>query len=94
MSKQSLILHLSTRGDRSVGIWPVTVDIETHWPDMDQETRELFREEFSACLSRMFDERTRYAFFSDECSECGKRLEDEKCPNRNCYTNQPEEETR
>lgn len=62
----------------------MSVEIETRWPDMDDEMRSIYREEFSKALAAIDDTHVQYASFEDECPICLARLKDGLCPGSGC----------
>lgn len=95
---------ITTKGDRSVGIWEE--NIEVHFKDRELTETTAGERERKALREDLFD-----AFngicgeppvvrFEDECLDCGTRLHrtmkgniNKKCPDKSCISNyKPEDE--
>jgi hypothetical protein len=84
---------IETSGDRSVGI--PGEQIEVRWcgartVDDTGIDREFLRLRLIHCFIRLLDGKPGVRF-SDECPDCGKVLNDGRCLNQQCWTNQPKE---
>jgi hypothetical protein len=100
--KRSLTVEVWGRGDSSVGFPAPSAKIDllcdegdtyTIWHD--KETRDNFRKDAANLFSEYFDEQIKHigVMFSDECPDCGKRinLTTRKCTNEKCVSNYPNE---
>ena len=89
IAMQDLILTIEDMGDRSVGIWPQSITINFGEWELDEEDRKKVKdgavEYFKTCVSDM---PVRYAYFNDECADCGAgKLADGNCSNAKCVNN-------
>jgi len=72
-------IFINTPGDRSVGIWGDTIDIDMSqdYPhdELDKGCREAMRKSLSEFFTDFCDNGKAQVFFGDECQECGKVME-------------------
>lgn len=82
-------IRVFTKGDQSVGIRGGECIIElpnVPLPENPAE-REDIREHAQDFLSEIEGGVSAYAYFEDECTECGKELQDSKCSDQHCISN-------
>lgn len=95
-SEKSFKLWVQDSGDSSVGIPASSFEIETFYPEMEEDYRDAARAIFAAAVIKLTDFPVRYAKFEDECPECNKIMKFFKrgqkyvCRNENCPSNQPD----
>jgi len=83
-------------GDRSVGLEATGVEIETHFPFMDIESRAIYRSQFMEALRNISGTSIKIALFEDECPDCHREGNFNKkknryiCRNKKCLTNAPD----
>ena len=88
----TLKLYITTVGDRSVGIYPTVVKIESNLV-VNEANRENYRRDFTEAIKEIVDDEIGSSVFNDECPDCVSVLNDEgKCPNNQCIQNVHEKE--
>lgn len=88
LEKDKITLIIESQGDRSVGIGSDEIKITVSKGFIDtKDSREDIRTIFCNAAKDLWDFPIRHAFFEDECHECGGLIENDKCPNKDCYSN-------
>lgn len=90
-------LYIYDTGDRNTGIPPNEMDVNLNW-DMsaiEPEERKALKNVFCRFAREWLDfgyPRV-FAYFSDECPDCGKCYSrpDSRCQNKDCISYQPDE---
>jgi len=83
-------IYIIDSGERSVGIFPATITIDTPFCAEDFDT--LIREDIRETLVDTFIELFQLVgnvniYFEDEYPDCLKPLKNKKCLNKNCINN-------
>ena len=78
-------VYITTKGDISKGSWGSKAVIDWNTEPIDDEDREVIREEFASCFAYLCNEEPT-VLFSDECSLCLSRLDEKgKCQTKSCF---------
>jgi len=73
MEADTMILNITTQGDRSVGIWPISAKVEISIK-LDYSERSEVKKILSEAIERVVDDKVHLVHFDDECPECNRIL--------------------
>lgn len=81
------ILTLWTSGDNTVGIPPLTTDIQLSFdiPWEDKRARGSIANSFITIFKELWDCGPIYFLYDDQCFECKSKLLNNKCTNPLCF---------
>jgi hypothetical protein len=78
--KYDLTMELVHPGDRSTGVYPLSITIPEFHAGMPREDRERVREHVYESMKDLIDHPQFRVIFSDECEICGNLASGCQCP--------------